>query len=202
MRKAHNDAAEVERIRTALVELRRLFQRKELTALWAAAAGGDPRLDYADLRLLDAVGVASARHRATAGGAAAGVGRATGGATVRGATVRGATGRGATVRGATVGGATVRGATVGDIARLVGVDPSRASRHVARAVSRGLLVRRASQSDARQVVLEVTPKGARLQAKGSDLTRARIALAVRDWSAADRATFERLFARFVGAMVR
>lgn len=161
MRKAHNDAAEVERIRTALVELRRLFQRKELTALWAAAAGGDPRLDYADLRLLDAVVVATDRNRDTVGGA-----------------------------------------TVGDIARLVGVDPSRASRHVARAVSRGLLVRRASQSDARQVVLEVTPKGARLQAKGSDLTRARIALAVGDWSAADRAVFERLFARFVGAMVR
>lgn len=153
--------AEVERIRTALVELRRLFQRKELTALWAAAAGGDPRLDYADLRLLDAVVVATERNRETLGGA-----------------------------------------TVGDVARLVGVDPSRASRHVARAVSRGLLVRRASQTDARQVVLEVTPKGARLQAKGSDLTRARIALAVGDWSASDRAAFERLFARFVGAMVR
>lgn len=76
------------------------------------------------------------------------------------------------------------GATVGDVARLVGVDASRASRHVARAVTRGLLVRRASQTDARQVVLEVTPKGARLQAKGSD-----------------RAAFERLFVRFVGAMV-
>jgi len=169
MRKAHNGDAEVERIRTALVELRRLFQRKELTALWAAAAGGDPRLDYGDLRLLDAVVVATQRGDGTKRGGSA-----------------------------TVGG----GATVGEIAHLVGVDPSRASRHVARAVSRGLLVRRASQADARQVVLEVTPKGARLQAKGSDLTRARIALAVADWSGADRATFERLFARFVGAMVR
>lgn len=149
MRKAH-----VEDIRVSLVELRRLFQRKELTALWAKAAGGDPRLDYGDLRLLDAVVVA-------------GDGRA----------------------------------TVGDVARLVGVDPSRASRHVARAVSRGLLRRAAAQGDARKVVLEVTPKGAALQAKGSDLTRARIALALARWSATDQATFERLFRRFVTSMV-
>jgi DNA-binding MarR family transcriptional regulator len=149
MRKAH-----VEDIRISLVELRRLFQRKELTALWAKAAGGDPRLDYADLRLLDAVVVA-------------GDGRA----------------------------------TVGDVARLVGVDPSRASRHVARAVSRGLLRRTAVQADARKVVLEVTPKGAALQAKGSDLTRARIALALAGWSAAEQQAFERLFRRFVSAIV-
>ena len=155
MRKAH-DRPEVEAIRVSLVELRRLFQRKELTALWAAAAGGDPGLDYGDLRLLDAVVVARAR---------------------------------------------TGGATVGDIGRLLGIDPSRASRQVARAVSRGLLRRSAAQGDARQVLLEITPRGARLQAKGSDLTRARIALATAGWSAADRATFERLFARFVGAMV-
>jgi DNA-binding MarR family transcriptional regulator len=149
MRKAH-----VEDIRVSLVELRRLFQRKELTALWAKAAGGDPRLDYGDLRLLDAVVVA-------------GDGRA----------------------------------TVGDVARLVGVDPSRASRHVSRAVSRGLLRRAAAQGDARKVVLEVTPKGAALQAKGSDLTRARIALALAGWSMSDQQTFDRLFRRFVSAIV-
>jgi len=163
MRKAH-DRPEVEAIRVSLVELRRLFQRKELTALWAAAAGGDPGLDYGDLRLLDAVVVARARSSVDTGGANS-------------------------------------GATVGDIGRLLGIDPSRASRQVARAVSRGLLRRSAAQGDARQVLLEITPRGARLQAKGSDLTRARIALATAGWSAADRATFERLFARFVGAMV-
>ena len=165
MRKAH-DRPEVEAIRVSLVELRRLFQRRELTALWAAAAGGDPGLDYGDLRLLDAVVVAA--------------------------------GRGARETGR---GAPETGATVGDVARLLGIDPSRASRQVARAVSRGLLHRRAAQRDARRVLLEVTPRGARLQAKGSDLTRARIAVATAGWSAADRATFERLFARFVGAMV-
>jgi DNA-binding MarR family transcriptional regulator len=68
-------------------------------------------------------------------------------------------------------------------------------------VSRGLLRRTIAQADARKVVLEVTPKGAALQAKGSDLTRARIALALDGWSAAEQQTFERLFRRFVSAIV-
>jgi DNA-binding MarR family transcriptional regulator len=167
MRKAHN-RGQVEAIRTSLVELRRLFQRKELTALWAEAAGGDPRLDYADLRLLDAVVVAAQRRRGLGAG--------------------------------TTGDEHAR-ATVGDVARLLGIDPSRASRQVARAVTRGLLERRASQGDARKVVLAITARGAKLQAKGSDLTRARIAVATAAWSEAERAAFARLFDRFVGAMV-
>ena len=149
MRTAHS--GEVEPIRVALVDLRRLFQRKELTALWGAAG-----LDYGDLRLLDAVGVAIAR-RGTA--------------------------------------------TVGDVARLLGIDPSRASRQVARAVARDLLVRRAAQRDGRQVVLAITPRGTRLQAKGSALTRARIGDAIAAWPVSDRRRFADQLARFVTAMV-
>lgn len=160
MRKAHSRPgprpgdADVEAIRHALVELRRLFQRRELTALWAAAFGQRSELDYGELRLLDAIRVSEPR-----------------------------------------------GATVGDVARLLGIDPSRASRQVARAVRKGHLRRRAEQADGRKVILEITPRGARLQAKGSDLTRARIALAVADWPAAERERFARLFARFVGGML-
>ena len=158
MRKAHDGASPtVESIRVSLVELRRLFQRKELAELWAAAAGGPSRLDYGELRLLDAVRVAELKRPA--------------------------------------------GANVGDVARLLGVDPSRASRQVARAVARGLLRRRAAQNDGRQVVLAVTARGAALQARGSELTRARIALALEDWSAAERARFAAQLARFVGEMV-
>ena len=154
MRKAHIGAHD-EAIRTSLVELRRLFQRKELVELWAMTAGGNPRLGYAELRLLDAVRVAESRGDAT----------------------------------------------VGDVSRLLGIDPSRASREVARAVTTGLLRRRADQGDARKVVLEITPRGAKLQARGSELTRARIAVALDDWSAADRTRFADLFGRFVAAMV-
>jgi DNA-binding MarR family transcriptional regulator len=145
--------AHVENIRLALVELRRLFQRKELAALWAEAFGRASRLDYTELRLLDAIRVAS-----------------------------------------------LHGATVGDVAQLLGIDPSRASRQVATAVKKGLLRRRAEQTDARKVMLEVTARGAQLQAKGSALTRARIALALRGWPASDRAAFARLFGRFAAGM--
>ena len=148
---------DIEAMRVALVGLRRLFQRKELTALWAAAAGSAAAaaLDYGELRLLDAV-ASAARDRPT---------------------------------------------TVGDVALRLGVDPSRASRQVARAVRRGVLERRIEPGDARKVGLAVTRKGAALQRRGGDLTRARIAVATRDWPAADRRRFAALFRRFADAML-
>lgn len=145
--------AHIESIRRSLVSLRRLFQRKDLPALWAAAFGGDSRLEYTELRLLDAVREAGA------------------------------------------------GATVGDVARLLGIDPSRASRLVARAVTGGLLERRAEQRDGRKVVLRVTRRGAHIQDRGSALTRARISLAVADWSRAEREQLAALFERFVDGMI-
>ncbi|HEY5923224.1 MAG TPA: MarR family winged helix-turn-helix transcriptional regulator [Kofleriaceae bacterium] len=150
MRKAHNDKA-VESIRRSLVTLRRLFQRKELAELWAATFGEDTRLDYTELRLLDAVGIAAP-------------------------------------------------ATVGQIAQRLGIDPSRASRQVTGAIKRGLLRRRAEPGDARKVVVEITATGAALQRRGSELTRARITLALDRWSAADRAEFAALFDRFTVGM--
>ncbi|MBC7974763.1 MAG: winged helix-turn-helix transcriptional regulator [Myxococcales bacterium] len=93
------------------------------------------------------------------------------------------------------------GATVGEIARLLGVDPSRASRQVARAVKNGLLRRQAAQGDGRKVVLVVMPRGAKLQARGSDLTRARITFALDRWPAAERARFAELFGRFVAGIL-
>ncbi|MFT3837401.1 MAG: MarR family winged helix-turn-helix transcriptional regulator [Myxococcaceae bacterium] len=153
MRKSSN--AEVESIRESLVSLRRLFQRRDVTELWEAAFGRQTGLNYADLRLLDAVRVAESKG----------------------------------------------GATVGAISRLVGVDPSRASRHVASAVGKGLLARRASQRDGRQVVLEVTAAGARLQAKGAELTRRRIALALERFPSGERARFAASFASFVAGML-
>jgi DNA-binding MarR family transcriptional regulator len=155
MRKARKIATDpsIEEIRRALVTLRRLFQRKELAELWAAAFGEDTQLDYTELRLLDAVGI----------------GQST---------------------------------TVGDVADRLGIDPSRASRQVAGAVASGLLERRAEPGDGRKVVLAVTRDGAALQKRGSDLTRARIALAVADWSAADRERFAGLFSRFADGITR
>ena len=147
MRKARS-LTELESIRLSLVALRRLFQRRELVELWEEAFGRRSRMDYGELRLLDAVHVS-------------------------------------------------RSASVGEVARLLGVDPSRASRQVARAVQKGLLRRRAEQGDGRKVGLQITPRGKQLQQKGSELTRARIGLAVQGFSARQREEFAALFARFV-----
>jgi DNA-binding MarR family transcriptional regulator len=125
--------------------------------MWAASFGRRSTLDYAEMKLLDAVRSATDPD--------------------------------------------TRGATVGEIAQRLGIDPSRASRMVASAVKRGTLQRRASQSDGRKVILEVTARGAQLQAKGSDLTRARITLALAGWSRGDRDEFARLFARFAKGIV-
>jgi DNA-binding MarR family transcriptional regulator len=155
MRKARESVAEIEDIRLGLVALRRLFQRRELVALWAAATGTRARLDYGEVRLLDAIQAASRDQ----------------------------------------------GVTVGAVARLLGIDPSRASRQVARAVARGLLRREAEQRDGRVVRLAITARGAAVQARGSALTRARIRLALARWPAEDRARFAALFARFAAAIV-
>src|SRR5262245_19982811 len=86
---------DIESIRRSLVGLRRIFQRKDLVGLWESAFGRHSKMDYSELKLLDAVRVAS------------------------------------------------EGATVGEVSTLLGVDPSRASRQVARAVVKGLLARKA-----------------------------------------------------------
>src|SRR3954463_14600961 len=62
---AHN--AQIERVREALVSLRRLFQRKELVAQWSAAFGRAAQMDYGDLRLLDAVRSSTTGAGATVG---------------------------------------------------------------------------------------------------------------------------------------
>lgn len=146
----------IEPIRNALVELRRLLQRRDLCAIWGDDLGRSARMDYAELRLLDAVRVARSL--------------------------------------------TPDGVTVGALAAMLGIDPSRASRQVARAVRKGLVRRTAAQADGRKVVLQITPSGAKLQADGSDLTRARVALAVAGWSGREREEFARLFGRFAEGM--
>jgi DNA-binding MarR family transcriptional regulator len=144
----------IESIRRSLVELRRMFQRKELSRVWAEASGRSEAPDYTELRLLDAIHVCGDR-----------------------------------------------GASVGDVAVRLGIDPSRASRQVASAVRRGLLTRRPAPDDARRLILAITPRGAKLQTKGGDLTRARIAVAIAGWPEREREAFEALLARFVSGIV-
>ena len=93
-----------------------------------------------------------------------------------------------------------RGVSVGDVAERLGVDPSRGSRLVARAVAAGHLARVASRGDARRSELELTESGHRLAEGAHRLRRRVFAEAMADWPERDRREFARLLARFTDAL--
>lgn len=92
-----------------------------------------------------------------------------------------------------------RGVSVGTVAERLGVDPSRASRLVARAVRAGYLARVASQDDGRRILLELTEAGRTLVEAMHAHRRAEFGQAMRDWPEHDRQEFARLLARFTCA---
>jgi DNA-binding MarR family transcriptional regulator len=89
-----------------------------------------------------------------------------------------------------------QGVTVGAVADRLGVDPSRASRLVARAVRAGYLVRVASQADARQILLDLTDAGRSVVELMHAHRQAQFDEVMRDWSDQDRKDFARLLTRF------
>ncbi|MFF0494143.1 MarR family winged helix-turn-helix transcriptional regulator [Nocardia sp. NPDC003482] len=93
-------------------------------------------------------------------------------------------------------------ATVTDIAQALSVDQPRASRLVARAVSEGLLRREADQSDARRVLLRLTPVARRALEQGHRVRREVFARSIAGWSSSERVQFARLLTRFVGDFSR
>ncbi len=88
--------------------------------------------------------------------------------------------------------------TVGTIAEVLRIDPSRASRIVAEMVTRGVLRRKASQADARRIVVVLTTLGQRLLAEIQSQKFALIESIVADWPAEDVEVFSRLFDRLIG----
>lgn len=88
--------------------------------------------------------------------------------------------------------------TIGAVADILRIDPSRASRIVAEMVTRGVLRRRASQADARRIVVVLTALGQRLLSEIQAQKRAVIEDIVADWPADDVESFSRLFDRFIG----
>ena len=87
--------------------------------------------------------------------------------------------------------------TVGSVAEIMRIDPSRASRIVAEMVTRGVLRRKASQADARRIVVVMTALGQRLLAEVQAQKRALIGDIVGNWSEDDLETFSRLFDEFI-----
>jgi DNA-binding MarR family transcriptional regulator len=81
------------------------------------------------------------------------------------------------------------GATVGDVARLLGLDRSGASRMVAAAEASGYLERRRAESDARMTRIRLTVAGDALIAAAEQWQRAAFDGLTADWPDEDRVRF-------------
>ena len=88
--------------------------------------------------------------------------------------------------------------TVGLIAERLGIDPSRASRLAADVVERGYARRVASQTDARRICLELTPKGDRFVEAVRRNKWDVFAGALGQWSEQELTVFAALLERFAG----
>ena len=87
--------------------------------------------------------------------------------------------------------------TVGTIAEMMRIDPSRASRIVADMVGRNILRRKASQADARRIIVVMTPLGQKLLSEISAQKRAFVSTVVKDWNPEEIEIFGELFEKFI-----
>jgi DNA-binding MarR family transcriptional regulator len=72
--------------------------------------------------------------------------------------------------------------SIGEVAEVLMIDPSTASRVVDRAVGSELLERRACSDDRRRARLHLTPEGAQLLDRATDRRRELLAEVTADWS--------------------
>lgn len=88
-----------------------------------------------------------------------------------------------------------RPCSIGDVARQIGVDHSVASRMVSRAEREGLIRKRRSTRDPRQVELEILPAGAALLDEAHRWQASAFADLTRDWPPEDAARFATYLSR-------
>ena len=91
-------------------------------------------------------------------------------------------------------------APVVDLAAAVGRDPSTVSRQVARLEQFGLARRAGAADDRRVRAAELTPQGRAAVAALASAREQLLAIALRDWSKADRRTLALLVARFAASL--
>jgi DNA-binding MarR family transcriptional regulator len=87
--------------------------------------------------------------------------------------------------------------TVGTIAEMMRIDPSRASRVVADMVGRNILRRKASQTDARRIIVVMTSLGQRLLSEIRAQKLAFVSEVVKDWKPEEIEAFGELFEKFI-----
>jgi DNA-binding MarR family transcriptional regulator len=85
---------------------------------------------------------------------------------------------------------------IGTLARQLGLDPSTASRLVARTIRQRYVRRVASAADGRRVCLELTPRGEALAAEARSYQRSVFRAATRSFTPQQRQAFARLFVAF------
>ncbi len=90
--------------------------------------------------------------------------------------------------------------TVGDIAELMGIDPSRASRAVTSAIKAGYLYRIASQEDGRRTCVTLTPEGRSLVDHSHMYRQQLYGRVLAGWTENDKAHFAGLLNRFTEAL--
>lgn len=86
--------------------------------------------------------------------------------------------------------------TIGMVADRLAIDPTRASRIVSATVTAGHVRRVASQTDSRQIHLELTEQGREAAQAMHTFRQAAFDEAMTGWSDRDRAQFARLLTRF------
>ncbi len=90
--------------------------------------------------------------------------------------------------------------SVGTVAHRLGIDPSRASRLVARAVEAGYVRRTGAQHDGRISALALTPAGQRYAEAVHRARQQHFDAAMAGWTATERREFAHLLSRFVAAL--
>lgn len=88
--------------------------------------------------------------------------------------------------------------TVRDVARHLGVTHSTASRLITRAEEAGMVSRRPSPASARETLVEATPAGQDVRARGLGFRLDRLAAITAGWPPADVRAFADLLGRFAG----
>lgn len=142
----------IEELDRALLVLRRLWQRPEITAFFRARLDRPLRIEY--YRTLTAI--ERSPHRPS----------------------------------------------VGELADVLGVDPSTASRLVDRMASRGYVRREEDTDDRRRSTLELTPLGQSVLRKLREVRVAVLAELTKDWKASEIADLARLLVRLDEAAAR
>lgn len=87
--------------------------------------------------------------------------------------------------------------SIGDVAEVLTIDPSTASRMVDNAVAAGLLERRPCPDDRRRARLHLTGEGASLLDEVTARRRALLAEVTREWASEDLATLVSLLERLL-----